>query len=160
MRSVGSGVDKDSTERIMIDFLRLGFVTLIHFQIENLFHNILKHLNVLPKKTGYWYLTDAILEQCSIKKSGYEKDVLTAFAYIRNSLHGNGIHRNPNLTRKIGGRELNFIKGKRIECATWEDIIVLLIANVEVLEKVLLSDKVINIKTEIKDDFASTAPPA
>lgn len=154
LQSVGSGVNKDRTEMIMFDHLRLGFMTLMHFKIDNLFHNILKHLNALPHKTGYWYLTDAILDKCLISKVGTEKNILTAFANLRNSLHGNGIHRTSNLTLTIDQTEFKFIKGSRVECASWEHIVVLLKANVDILEKVLLSNKVINIKTEIKDDFA------
>lgn len=154
LKSVGSDVNKEQTEMIMFDHLRLGFMTLTHFKIDNLFHNILKHLNALPEKAGYWNLTDKILNQCSISETGTEKDILTAFANLRNSLHGNGIHRTCNLTLTIDEMEFKFIKGSRIECASWEHIVVLLKANVDILQKVLLSNKVINIKTEIIDDFA------
>lgn len=154
LKSVGSGVNKEQTERIMFDHLRLGFMTLTHFKIDNLFHNILKHLNALPRKTGYWNLTDEILDQCSISKTGTEKNILTAFANLRNSLHGNGVHRTSDLELKIDQIEFKFVKNSRVECASWEHIVVLLKANVDILEKVLLSAKIINIKTEIKDDFA------
>lgn len=154
LQSVGSGVNKVRTEMIMFDHLRLGFMTLIHFKIDNLFHNILKHLNALPHRTGYCYLTDEIIDKCLISKVGTEKNILTAFANLRNSLHGNGIHRTNNLTLTIDQMEFKFIKGLCVECASWEHIVVLLKANVDILEKVLLSNKVINIKTEIKDDFA------
>ncbi len=40
LNSVGSGVNKEQTEMIMFDHLRLGFITLIHFKIDNLFYNI------------------------------------------------------------------------------------------------------------------------
>lgn len=39
-------------------------------------------------------------------------------------------------------------------CASWEHIVILLKANVEVLRKILQSDEVKSIRTEIKDDFA------
>jgi hypothetical protein len=58
------------------------------------------------------------------------------------------------LTFAIDQMEFKFINGSRVECASWEHIVVLLKANVDILEKVLLSNKVINIKAEIKDDFA------
>ena len=154
LRSVGSGVNKEQTEMIMFNHLRLGFMTLAHFKLDNLFHNLLKHLNSLPSKKGYWNLTDKILEMCSISKTGREKDILTAFANLRNSLHGNGIHRTDGLKLKVDKKEFNFIKDSRVECVSWEHIVILLKANVEILEKIIQSDKVRNIKTEIKDDFA------
>lgn len=153
--SVGSGVDIKQTEMTMFDHLRLGFMTLIHFKIDNLFHNILKRLNSLPKRTGYWNLTNKILTQCSLSKTGSEKECLTAFANLRNSLHSNGIHKTNPLSIQIDGITFDFIKGKRVECASWKHIIVLLNSNVDILNTILLAPIIVNIKNEIKDDFAS-----
>lgn len=153
--SVGSGINIEQTEEVMFDHLRLGFITLAHFKIDNLFHNILKHLNALPARTGYWNLTDQILNQCSLSKTGAQKQCLTAFANLRNSLHGNGIHKTDSLSITIDGIAFNFIRGQRVECASWNHIIVLLKSNVDILGKILLSQNVENIKTEIEDDFAS-----
>lgn len=155
LNSVGSGVNIAQTEKIMFDHLRLGFMTLVHFKFDNLFHNILKHFNSLPKIPGFWNLTDEILNQCSLPKTGTEKQRLTAFANLRNSLHGNGIHKTDSLSIRIDGTVFDFIKGKRVECASWNHIIVLLNANVDILKTILLSSKVENIKTEIEDVFAS-----
>jgi hypothetical protein len=154
LESVGSGVNREQTEMIMFDHLRLGFMTLVHFKIDNLFSNILRDLNALPNRKGYWNLTDAILDQCSISKTGTEKQILTAFANLRNSLHGNGIHRTDNLEIEIEQMEFKFIKGSRVECASWEHICVLLKANVEILNTLMRSNKLQNIRHEIQDDFA------
>ena len=153
--SVGSGVNIKQTEEIMLDHLRLGFMTLAHFKIDNLFHNILKHLNELPQRTGYWNLTNEILDQCSLSRTGTEKQLLTAFANLRNSLHGNGIHKTNSLSIRVDETTFDFVKGERVRCASWNHIIILLQANVDILKKILLSPKVANIKVEITDDFAS-----
>lgn len=155
LNSVGSGVNIKLTEEIMFDHLRLGLITLAHFKIDNLFHNILKHLNCLPKKMGYWNLTDEILSQCALSKTGTEKEWLTAFANLRNSLHCNGIHKTNSLNIQIAGITFDFNKGERLECVSWSHIIVLLNSNIGILRTILLSPKVVNIKNEIKDDFAS-----
>jgi len=155
LKSLDSGLNIEKTEEEMFKPLRLGFITLAHFKFDNLFSNILRDLGTLPQKPGYFNLTDKILEQCSIPKQGEEKDILIAFAYLRNSLHNNGMHRRGrDLIITIDGFEFKFIKNKSIRCASWPEIIVLLKANVKVMEKILLSDKVRNIKTEIRDDFA------
>jgi len=151
----GSGVSLGQTEEIMYTHLRLGFMTLVHFKIDTLFHNILKHLNSLPARQGYWNLTDSILDISAISKTGIEKDILTAFANLRNSLHGNGIHRTPSLNLVIDGKSFDFIKDKRVECAGWEHIVILLESNVDILKQILLSQPTVGIRTEIKDDFAS-----
>jgi hypothetical protein len=109
----------------------------------------------LPQKTGYWNLTDEILNQCSIPRTGTEKQRLTAFANLRNSLHSNGIHKNDSLRIQIDGITFDFVKGTRVECASWDHIIVLLNANVNILKTILLSSKVANIKTDIEDTFTS-----
>ena len=155
LNSVGSGIDISQTEEIMFTHLRLGFMTLAHFKIDNLFHNVLKHLNSLPTRTGYWNLTDKILDTCSISKTGTEKDSLTAFANLRNSLHGNGIHRTTSLNLTIDGTVFDFVKDSRVECAGWDHIVILLESNIDILKQILLSSIVTNIRTEIVDDFAS-----
>lgn len=155
LNSVGSGVNIRKTEELMFTHLRLGFMTLVHFKIDILFHNVLKHLNSLPTKTGYWNLTDKILETCAISKSGIEKDRLTAFANLRNSLHGNGIHRNDPLNITINGTTFDFVKDRRVECASWDHIVILLESNIDILKQILLSSVVTNIRAEIIDDFAS-----
>jgi len=155
LKAVGSGVNVQQTEKIMFDHLRLGFMTLVHFKIDNLFHNLLKHLKALPKRTGYWNLTDAILEQCSLSKTGAEKKRLTAFANLRNSLHGNGIHRTDSLSITVDGIPFEFTKGQEVTCASWNHILVLLKANVEIVKTVLLCPRIASITAEIKDDFAS-----
>ncbi len=155
LMSVGSGLDAKQTEEVMFNYLKLGFMTLIHFKIDNLFHNILKHLDSLPRMPGYWNLTNEILDQCAFPQTGTKKDLLTAFANLRNSLHGNGIHRNNSLSIQVNGMSFDFTKGKRVECASWEHIVALLESNVEILKDILLSARVANIKTEINDDFAS-----
>lgn len=156
-KSVGSysNMNLKDIESYMVDNLKLGFVVSIHFKIDNLFQNILRELNALPQKTGYSNLTKAILKQVPLPENGNAKDKLIAFANIRNSLHNNGIHRTEDLSVKIDNLEFNFEKGHRIECASWPHIITLLDANIDILNKILLSNKICSVKKEIKDDFSA-----
>lgn len=155
LRSIDSIFNLKDTEKFMVGSLRLGFTVLVHFKIDNLFQNILRELNHLPRR-GYWNLSDKILEISLIPKRGVEKDILTAFANLRNSLHGNGIHRTNGLEVIIDEVKFSFIKDKKVECASWQHILIALEANIDILRKILLSNEVVNIKYEIKDDFAST----
>jgi len=156
LKSLGSNRNIDHTEDCMVKILRLGLIVLVHFSIENLFKNILKHINKLPAKQNYSNLTEAIMRVCDLKESGTERECLKAFSYIRNSLHNNGIHQATDLSLKLDGHDFIFKKGERVECASFDHIIVLLNSNVEVLRKILLSPKLILVtKGEIKDDFAS-----
>lgn len=152
---VGSKLSLIDTEVIMFDSLRLGFVVLTHFKIDNLFRNILRDLNELPKQSGFWNLADKTLTIAALPLRGEEKEILTVYANIRNSLHGNGIHYNENLRKIINGLAFDFIKKQRVVCASWFHIIVALNSNIDVLSKILLSDRIKNITHEIIDDFAS-----
>ena len=44
---------------------------------------------------------------------------------------------------------------KRVECASWDHIIVAVDSNVDILSKILLSDSIKAITHEINEDFAS-----
>lgn len=156
LKSVGSNLSIKDTEIHMMNSLRLGFMTLVHFKIDNLFQNVLRELKSTPKSWGYLRLCNAILKEASLPTDKMEKDILTVFANLRNSLHGNGIHRTENLNIRLSGLDFHFEKGKKVKCASWHHIIVALDNNINVLEKILLSDKVKKITHEIKDDFAST----
>jgi hypothetical protein len=155
LKSFGSNLDIEETEKLLFKHLALGFITLVHFNIDNLFSNILKKLNALPQNTGYWHLSNAILRESSISEISKEKNILTALANFRNSLHSNGIHKHPYLLLKMAdGTFFEFIQGKKVEW-TWEHIIFLLNENIDVLGKILLSKKIISITNEIEDEFSS-----
>lgn len=160
LESVGSIKPLKDTEDIMYKFLRLGLLAPIHFKIDNLFYNILRKLGNIPKdkqgneKKSFWSLTDAISSEVNLTKD--EKGSLIVFSYLRNSLHNNGMHRyGNNLSINIQGLDFKFEKDQKVECASWEHIIVALDVNIGVIDKILLSPKIYNIKDEIKDDFAS-----
>jgi hypothetical protein len=158
LNSLGSGLNIEQTEEEMFKPLKLGFITLAHFKFDNLFSNILRDLGALPQNLGYWNLTNEIFKQCSMPQQGEEKDILTAFAYLRNSLHNNGMHRRGrDLIITIDGFEFKFTANSRVECASWGHVVVLLRANIRIMERILQSDKVQSIRTEIRDDFASGA---
>jgi hypothetical protein len=143
------------TELKMFKFLRDGLITSIHFKFDNLFNNILKHLNPKLKVNGYYPLTQEILKRCLNSDTDAEQGRLTALANLRNSFHGNGIHTKYDLKIEIYGTYFEFIEGKMIDCASWKHIVILLKSNIDVLEKILLSDTVTKITGEIKDKFAS-----
>lgn len=155
LKCVGSNLSIKDTEIRMLNNLRLGFMVLVHFKIDNLFQNLLRELNKTLGNTGYWNLCNAILNAASLPEKGGEKDILTILANLRNSLHGNGIHKGSNLNKTINGLNYSFEDGKIVKCASWNHIIEALSANVEVLSKILLSNEIKSINYEIEDKYAS-----
>jgi hypothetical protein len=155
---IQTNLPSGQAEDFMIDYLRNTLTTKVHFKIENLFSNILKALSANPKK-GFWNISNAMLEKADIDTNGKEKNTLTALANLRNSYHANGMHNNDTLRVDIDGIRFEFCKGKRVECASWKHIVVILRANISVLESILFSNNVSNLRCDIPDDFAETGNP-
>ena len=155
---IGTASSSDRAEDLMLDYLRNTLTTKVHFKIENLFTNILKALSASPRR-GFWNISDAMLQQAEILTTGLEKNTLTVLANLRNSFHSNGMHNNDNLSVDIDGIRFEFCKGRRVECASWKHIVVIMRANISVLESILFSNKVSNLRGEIPDDFAAAGNP-
>jgi len=155
---IGTGLTSSKAEDLMLDYLRNTLTTKVHFKIENLFNNILTALSASPNRRGFWHISDTMLQQAGIPTTGREKDILTVLANLRNSFHTNGMHSNNSLTVDIDGIRFEFCKGKRVECASWKHIVVIIGANISVLESVLFSKRVASLKNEIPDAFAAGNP--
>jgi hypothetical protein len=143
----------------MLDYLRNTLTTKVHFKIENIFSNILKALSATPNRSVFWRICNAMLQQAGIPTTGPEKNTLTVLANLRNSFHANGMHNNDSLRVDIDGTRFEFCKGKPVECASWKHIVVIMRANISVLESVLFSNRVSNLSSEIPDAFAAADNP-
>jgi hypothetical protein len=154
-RAVGSNLNWARTEMAMFDYLRHALPIMVHFKIDNLFSRILEHLDDVPERPNYSRLSTAMLGVAGLDRGGNEFKQLRALAAIRNSFHNNGIHRNKNLRVAINGIDFEFTKGERVECAGFTHVVVAIDANVDVLRKLLLSDRVGRIKESILDPFAA-----
>ena len=156
---IGTGLSSGQAEDLMLDYLRNTLTTKVHFKIENLFSNILKALSASPNRRGFWQISNAMLQQAGIPTTGPEKNTLTVLANLRNSFHANGMHNNDSLSVDIDGIRFEFCKGKSVECASWKHIVVIMRANISVLESVLFSNRVSNLRSEIPDAFAAADNP-
>jgi hypothetical protein len=155
---IGTGLPSAQAEDLMLDYLRNTITTKVHFKIENLYSNILNALNATPKQKSFWHISNAMLEKAGICITGTEKNTLTVLANLRHSFHANGVHNNYSLSVDINGMGFEFHKGKRVKCASWKHIVVIMRANISVLESILLSNNVSNLRTEIPDAFAGSNP--
>ena len=155
---IETGLPSGQAEDLMLDYLRNTLTTKVHFKIENLYNNILKALNATPKQSGFWRISDAMLNEAGIFATGPEKKTLTALANLRNSFHANGMHNKDSLSVDIDGMRFEFHKGKPVECASWKHIVVIIRANISVLESILFSNNVSNLRSEIPDAFAAGNP--
>lgn len=131
-----------------------ALVTLIHFKIDNLFYNTLRALGETPTKS-FNQNTANLIGLVGLPKNGAESDALEVFSQVRNSFHNNGIHRNADFHVTVFGVRFDFIRGRRVECASWAHILHLTEVNVRVLGAILSSAPMRQVNGEIKDDFAS-----
>jgi len=170
-------------EKHMIDYLRNTLTTKLHFKIENLFKNILKALDC-PVPYGFSKISAQMLCVAEISskeekvtpenedmlaafpglrntryaraRKATPKDILKVLACMRNSLHTNGMHTENDLICSIDGDDFEFHKNKPVSCASWPHIVKVIRANITVLESVLFSTRVLNLREEIKDMFAES----
>ncbi|MBI2918378.1 MAG: hypothetical protein HYY01_10345 [Chloroflexi bacterium] len=156
---IGTGLSSGQAEDLMLDYLRNTVTTKVHFKIENLFSNILKALSASPNRSGFWHISNAMLQRAGIPTTGPEKNTLTVLANLRNSFHANGMHNKCSLRVDIDGIKFEFCKGKPVKSASWKHIVVIMRATISVLESVLFSNGVSNLRSEIPDAFAAADNP-
>jgi uncharacterized protein YoaH (UPF0181 family) len=59
---IGTGMSSGQAEDLMLDYLRNTLTTKVHFKIENLFNNILKAISTSPNRSGFWHVSNALLQ--------------------------------------------------------------------------------------------------
>jgi hypothetical protein len=154
---VGSGLTKNQTGQVMLDQIRLGQITLILFKIEKLFWNLLAHLKMLPRgNQGFYGLASKILDVCEIHDETYKKAPV-ALSYIRNSLRNNGIHHGEDFEFNTTTDRYHLIKNELVRCASWSQLLNLIDLNIDLVGKILQSEKIQGIKGPIEDQFSKLA---
>ena len=157
LKRIETRLPAGKVEDLMLGYLRKTLPTKIHFNIEGLFANLVKHQNPGYDVRGFYGISNEALRLAGVPIKGDENDRLAVLAHIRNSFHNNGIHKNRDLRVCIDGLPFEFVRDKEVECAGWHHIVVVLRANVDVLGSVLLSPPISSIRDEIEDEFACLA---
>lgn len=147
----------DGPDSIMLNYLRHSLTVMIQFNIENLFSNLLRSVSNEPPR-NFKDIVLAMLSATNIASDGYERNVLMALAYVRNSFHNNGIHRNDNFIVCIDGAHFEFRRDQKIRCASWNHLVLLIREIIKLLRTILLCPTISGLY-EVKDDFASDPVP-
>jgi hypothetical protein len=155
LRSLGeSNLSPDEARKTVEDAWRLGLLTLCHFKIDVLFHNLLRVLGRTPPMSFSGKSRD-LIELLALSNQATIEAVLHALTYTRNSLHNNGIHRHRSVTFHIGGMSYEFVQNAAVQCATWQHILCALDAACDAMESILLSPVISGLSSGIVDDFAT-----
>ena len=145
------------------NLLRLGFVILYQFQVENLFRNLSRALAGIEPPLSWSTLAKDFLKQISVVDPVHSFNTLNVLALLRNSYHSNGIHNPPNKKSEkivIGTVEYDFVYGDKVSCAGWAYIVHAINAGLDALEEIFFSKEIVSLPNPIKDQYASlVAPP-
>jgi hypothetical protein len=134
-------------------YLRLAFVTMFQFRVENMIVNILNVINANHVTRTYYINAKNLLNMISIDKRDNILDILMILQNIRNSLYSNGVHNNRKLTSMIDECKFDFQRGQPVNCASWAHIVIVVKAIIDVLEKILNAPEVKAILPPIIDHY-------
>ncbi len=149
-----NNLSNDGARQIVEDAWKNGMITLFHFRVDTLFQNLLRALGEYKDRAGFETMTKSLLASVGIRDD-YSRDVLLATGYIRNSLHNNGMHRGKsNLAVKMQDLNFIFVTGKRMECGSWQHIFAAMYETIEVVDRILATEKVKGVPTPFEDDYA------
>jgi len=134
-------------------FTRLSLVTILQFQLENLFVNILSNFEPEKKHRGYGNIVCKLFKHITISNKDDKIETLNVLQYIRNSLHSNGIHNNDTLTKTIDGYTFEFIKSQKVEGVGLDSISIVINVVIKIVEEIIKSPEIKNITTTISDQY-------
>lgn len=154
LKYAGSKLSLERTAPIMLNQIRLGLVIFFHFKLENILGSLLS--KIAAKKPNS--IGETFRELCKeIGLSDAQKKfetIIKAFSSIRNSLHNNGIHNKEPFSVKVGKFDYEFVKGGVVQCASLDHCITLIQAITDIVESILVSDKIKEIKGIVPDTYA------
>ncbi len=131
-----------------------GMFVLFDFKIDSLFQNLLRALKLYKPRMGFGSMTNCLISTVGIKDD-HSRDVLPAIGYIRNTFHNNGIHRADPLTVRMEDLDFVFLKDAAINCASWAHIFAAMYKTIDIVDRILLSEKIKAMPTTIEDKYAS-----
>ena len=157
-------IPTDKSKKQMVDTFevmqRAAFLSIFMFQVEVFLKNIAKARNIdlkssgkKPKSKGFRVITREIIFKLFSENQEERIHFLNMLAMIRNCLHSSGYHNESNFKISIDGKVYEFIRGEKIEFASWVHICIFLNKLVDVLYEIVNSKPVKKIKKIEKYSF-------
>jgi len=136
-------------------FARFGFQTMIQFQIENMFKNILAKLTNAPPPQTYYKIVQELIQTLSLQNPQDKIDKLNVIAMMRNSLHSNGIHTKESKTVIINGHKYEFIQNQTVTCSDWAEMHFALNEVLKIIDEILDHSDITAITDVIPDQYVT-----
>lgn len=135
---------------------RLFLLVETQFQIEAAFRTILMALGKSDDQQGFYNVAKAVLAETGVNDQPIKLRVLSVPAFMRNSMHSNGIHhgyKRASTVETINGVEFRFDDGRRVSCGSWFHIVAALTGAIDVVDIVFTSPAVATLK-ELPDEYS------
>lgn len=123
------------------------------FQIEH-FANLVSDALGHPVTKSGGFDHRKLLKRLGIVDADIRADCLAALQSIRNGLHNNGVHVKPSKSFKINGMDYDFVQDEPIGCASWDDMLPLMVLSVDTFTQYLKAPEVRAIPL-IEDPFST-----
>ena len=139
---------------------KLSLVILGQFQIETCLRNLARELNIKMSNRGFYPLTKSLVAFLGLP--GVLVDELNVAAFIRNSLHGNGIHsgyKGRDTVTTLDNVTYEFLHQQPVSCATVEHIAHALESSINILATVFGAQKVSVLKDPVMDQYVRRLQP-
>ena len=137
--------DMKDLKGLLTDFnqnSKAAYITSVQFALENCIKSILE---ASGRSAPYTFhdSAKAIINFTKIPKSDEKLKQLMVPAYIRNSLHRNGIHTKQNVPAiVIDGESYGFEKGKRVNCGSWSHLFHLILNILDIYEEIFAATSI------------------
>lgn len=135
----------DDLSIILEDFnanSKIGFITSVQFALENCIVRIIEAIPGVDPQFSFSQNADIIIEQSEIPQAAHKLDLMLLPAWIRNTLHANGIHNRSNRTIVVDGESYIFERGQRIAGGTWSHLFHAISHSLVVVEEIFISDRI------------------
>ena len=121
---------------------KASFLTMVQFALE---HCVEQVLNALPGTRGLGRFAASAARLVKVSGIGPPQDkgaLLLVPAWIRNTLHANGIHSRDSKTVVVDGETYSFVQGERVSCASWSHMFHAVVCALVVYEEIFFSKPV------------------
>jgi len=125
---------------------KTSFITMVQFALENCIVRIIEAILGVNPQRDFNQNANLIVGLSGISEAERKMELMMLPAWIRNTLHANGIHNRQNRTIVVDGESYIFERGQRISCGSWSHIFHAVFHSLSVVEEIFISDRISTIE--------------